>query len=124
MDTGIVHVADALKDIAYRDQCPRSAVIPRWGEVRIEPIELDSFGGFVASSGQGVFLVFRGSACSAATAAAFERTIKNWIINMRFAQVEHGDCRIHKGFYCELYPKIKEISTALQDNGALRVHYT
>lgn len=76
--------------------------------------------GFVASDDEKVVIAFRGSFTSANTIDEFEKTVTNWLRNLRIWQDDSTGHRIHQGFLEESTMLLPEVREAALDHGAGR----
>lgn len=75
---------------------------PVWRPVHVDAFDTPAFSGFAASDGRAAYLVFRGTRHRLDCRESFVDTLRAWLANLDFAQVEEGPGRVHRGYAREL----------------------
>ncbi|MFO1073719.1 MAG: thioesterase domain-containing protein [Geminicoccaceae bacterium] len=100
MDAGLARRLAGLarRAYAYLDTGPP----PTWQPVHIDPFDTPAFSGFVASDARAAYLVFRGTRTRLDCRDSFLSSMRAWLANLDYAQVEEGRGRVHRGYAREL----------------------
>jgi hypothetical protein len=68
----------------------------------VDAFTTPAFTGFAGSDERAAYLVFRGTKLQTGSQDAFTATLRAWLANMDYAQVEEGGGRVHGGYAREL----------------------
>jgi hypothetical protein len=95
-----------------------SAPAPTWQPRALDAFNTTCFTGFAASDERAAYLVFRGTKLHLDSRDSFLDTMRAWLANLDYAQVEEGDGRVHRGFARELDSVGDQLVAMARDHAA------
>ena len=116
MDTTLARRLVSLAQHAYAYAA--GVEMPVWQPRHVDAFTTPAFTGFAASDDRAAYIVFRGTKLHLESQDVFLDTLRAWLANLDFAQVETGGYRVHRGFTREIEALGPDFVTMAQDHAA------